>query len=139
MPILGIAASMLLLISAAFLIGSNYGYQNGSDEQMADALEQIDPDLAETESYYQEAIAVNFSKVSQVNHDPQLVKDLAAIDEATQEIRASLLEVPVSQRADLVEKLIETYRTKLDILLRIQQHLPIPSSSTTTQQQSNEL
>jgi flavin-binding protein dodecin len=66
-----------------------------------------------------------------------LVKDLEAIDEATAEIRASLLEVPVSQREALVQKLIETYRTKLDILLRIQQHLP--SSSTTTQQPNNDL
>lgn len=137
MPILGIAASMLLLITAAFLIGNNRGYQTGSEEQMAAELDLIDPELAETESYYRGAIAESFSQVSQVNHDPQLVKDLEAIDEATAEIRANLLEVPVSQRAALVQKLIETYRTKLDILLRIQQHLP--SSSATTQQPNNDL
>ncbi|SER30229.1 anti-sigma factor [Neolewinella agarilytica] len=137
MPVLGIAASMLLLITAAFLIGNNRGYQTGSEEQLAAELDRIDPELAETESYYRETIAENFTKVSQVNHDPQLVKDLEAIDEATAEIRANLLEVPASQRPALVQKLIETYRTKLDILLRIQQHLPSPS--TTTQQPNNEL
>jgi len=134
MPILGIAASMLLLITAAFLIGNNRGYQAGSEEQLAAELNLIDPELAETELYYRDAIAENFSKVSQVNHDPQLFKDLEAIDEATAEIRASLMEVPSSQRPALVQKLIETYRTKLDILLRIQQHLP----SSPTQQPNND-
>jgi len=58
----------------------------------------------------------------------------------TEEIRANLLEVPVSQRAALVDQLIETYRTKLSILLRIQEHLPSKGTpSSTTQQQNNEL
>jgi hypothetical protein len=47
--------------------------------------------------------------------------------------------VPVSQRATLVDQLIETYRTKLDILLRIQEHLPSSAPSSTTQQPNNEL
>ncbi|MEM9259421.1 MAG: hypothetical protein AAGA62_07220 [Bacteroidota bacterium] len=140
LPILGIAASMLLLIAAAFTLGSNRGYAAAEQDLVAAEIERINPELVEAEDYYREEIATQYAKVTQVSNDPQLVEDLAAIDQATQEIRASLLEVPVSQRADLVDKLIETYRTKLDILLKIQQQLP-PSAEpvSTTQHQTNEL
>ncbi|MFK8162719.1 MAG: hypothetical protein AB8H12_09680 [Lewinella sp.] len=137
--VLGVAAAMLLLIAAAFTIGSQNGYRNAAEDQMAAELRQISPELAETENYYRGEIATQATKVKLVNNDPQLQKDLAEIDKATEEIRASLLEVPVSQRAALIDRLIETYRTKLDILLRIQQHLPSnDSTSTTTQQTTNE-
>lgn len=121
--IMGIAASFLLLLSAAYFIGSRAGYQAGQYEQLANQIESIDPELAEAERYYQEEIAVQFTKVSQYNHDPQLRRDLDEIDQVTAEIRADLFEVPPSHRAELVNQLIETYRTKLDILLRIQQHI----------------
>ena len=139
MRVLGVAAAMLLLIAAAFTIGTQNGYRNAEEDQMVQQLNQISPELVETENYYRGEIAAQATKVKLVNNDPQLQKDLAAIDEATEEIRASLLEVPVSQRAALIDRLIETYRTKLDILLRIQQHLPAnDSTSSTTQQTTNE-
>ncbi len=138
--VLGIAASFLLLIFAAFTIGNKQGYRSAEEDAMATELRQINPELAETETYYRAEIAAQFTKVDLVNDDPQLREDLAAIDAATEEIRASLLEVPVSQRAALVDRLIETYRTKLDILLRIQEHLPTTDApSSTTQQPNNEL
>lgn len=136
--ILGIAASFLLLLSAAFVVGSQRGYRAAEDERMAAELREISPKLAETEAYYQSEIAAQFTRVDQLNDDPQLRADLAAIDEATAEIRANLLDVPVSQRADLVDRLIENYRTKLDILLKIQRHVS-PSSPSTTQQPTDEL
>ncbi|WP_187271023.1 anti-sigma factor [Neolewinella aurantiaca] len=138
--LLGIAASFLVLIFAAFTIGSQQGYRTAEEEALATELRQISPELVETETYYRSEIAAQFTKVDMMNDDPQLRKDLAAIDAATNEIRANLLEVPVSQRAALVDKLIETYRTKLNILLRIQEHLPSSSApASTTQQQNNEL
>lgn len=138
--ILGIAASFLLLLFAAFSIGNSQGYRSAEEEQFAAQLRQISPELAETEDYYRGEIAAQFTKVDLVNDDPQLREDLAAIDEATEEIRTALLEVPVSQRAALIDQLIENYRTKLNILLRIQQHTkPTNVSPSTTQQQTNDL
>jgi len=138
--ILGIAASFLLLLFAAFSIGNNRGYRSAEEDQLAAQLRQISPELAETEDYYRGEIAAQFTKVDLVNNDPQLRTDLAAIDEATEEIRTALLEVPVSQRAALVDQLIENYRTKLNILLRIQQHAkPINDSNSTTQSQTNDI
>lgn len=137
--ILGIAATLLLLLAAAFTIGSNRGYEAAERDQVALELERIDPDMAAAEEYYRNEINAQFTKVSQASDDQQLIQDLAAIDEATLEIRTSLLEVPVSQRAGLVNKLIATYRTKLDILMKVQKHLPSPvpiESETTTQTES---
>ena len=135
--ILGIAASFLLLLFAAFTVGNQRGYRTAEKAAMATELRQISPELAETETYYRSEIAAQFTKVDLVNNDPQLREDLAEIDAATEEIRANLLEVPLSQRAALVDQLIETYRTKLDILLRIQEHLPKNNAPLSTTQQPN--
>lgn len=137
--IIGIAATLLLLLAAAFTLGNNRGYRNAEADLVADELERLDPDMAAAEQYYRGEISTQFTKVNQVTDDPQLMLDLAAIDEATQEIRSALLEVPESQRPNLVNKLIETYRTKLDILLKVQQHLPSGAKSPTTQTETNEL
>ena len=122
---LAIAAGIALLIGFAYTIGSQAGYNAAvsSEAQIAAEIEQIDPELAETERYFQREIAAQFTAVSQINDDPQLERDLAEIDRATAELRAELVEVPVSQRPLLVNELIETYQTKLNILIRIQQQL----------------
>ncbi|PPK85105.1 hypothetical protein CLV84_1996 [Neolewinella xylanilytica] len=123
---LGVAASLLLLFTV-YRFGNATGFEAGQEEQrVADQLEKMNPELAEAERFYQSRIQSEFTKVKQVNNDPQLLRDLAHIDEATAQLRADLLQVPVSQRPVLVNQLISTYRTKLDILLRIQQHFPNP-------------
>ncbi|MEL7161469.1 MAG: hypothetical protein AAFN92_11995, partial [Bacteroidota bacterium] len=95
LPILGIAASMLLLIAAAFTLGSNQGYATAEQDMVAAEIERINPEFVEAEDYYREEIAVQYAKVTQVSNDPQLKVDLEEIDAATQEIREALLEVPI--------------------------------------------
>ena len=123
--LMGIAASLLLLF-VAYNFGNKAGYRAGQSEHVAQQIDRIDPELASIERFYQQKIDAEFTKVNQVNDDPQLRRDLKEIDAATNEIRAQLLEVPVSQRQVLVNELIDAYRTKLDILLRIQQHFSRP-------------
>lgn len=134
--IAGIAASFLLLLAAAFSLGTNRGYQAAEQDQLAAELERISPDFVETERFYQGEIHNVMEQVRTVNNDPQLVADLEEMNTAAADIRASLLEVPESQRPDLVEELIHIYRTKLEILLRIQRQLPAPATApaATTQQ-----
>jgi hypothetical protein len=128
-----------LLLAAAFTLGNNQGYRAAEADLVAEELERIDPDMAEAEQFYRKEIKAQFTKLTSSTDDPQLLQDMEAIDEATEEIRNSLLEVPVSQRPDLVNQLIETYRTKLDILIRVQQHLPSGANAPTTQTETNEL
>lgn len=137
--IMGIAATLLLLLAAAFTLGNGVGYRAAEADLVALELERIDPDMADAEQFYRKEIDAQFTKVTSSTDDPQLLQDLEAIDAATQEIRQSLLEVPVSQRPDLVNELIETYRTKLDILIKVQQHLPSSAKAPTTQIETNEL
>ncbi|WP_116108001.1 hypothetical protein [Lewinella sp. IMCC34191] len=121
---LSVAASLLLLFTV-YRFGNAAGYEASMEEQrVAQQLEDMNPELAEAERFYQNQIDKEFLKVQQVNDDPQLRRDLAAIDKATADIRSELIKVPASQRHVLVNQLISTYRTKLDILLRIQQHFP---------------
>ncbi len=123
----GIAASLLLMFTA-YRFGNRAGYQAGQEEHLAQQIQQLDPELAEAERFYQQRIDAEFTRVDQVNDDPQLRRDLKELDAATADIRAQLLKVPQSQRPMLVNELIEAYRTKLDILLRIQQRIPTPNS-----------
>jgi flagellar basal body-associated protein FliL len=137
--ILSLAASFLLVLSIGYWMGTSQQSMASQDELVAMELEKIDPELVEAETYYRSEIKAQFTKVTQVNQDPQLRADLEEIDKHTAEIRTALLEVPISQRAELVNQLIETYRTKLDILLRIQQHLPSGDASPTQQQTTDEI
>ena len=84
------AASALILVVAAFLIGSNQGYQSAEQDRLATEIDRINPDFVETEQFYQNEIAAQFTKVKQLNNDPQLVEDLKDIDKATAAIRADL-------------------------------------------------
>ena len=110
----------------AYRFGNRAGYQAGQEERVAQQIQQFDPELAEAERFYRQRIDAEFTRVNQVNDDPQLRRDLKELDAATDDIRAQLLEVPRSQRPVLVNELIEAYRTKLDILLHIQQRIPYP-------------
>ena len=124
----GIAACLLLMFTA-YRFGNRAGYQAGQEGRVAQQIQQLDPELAEAERFYQQRIDAEFTRVNQVNDDPQLRRDLQEFDKATADIRAQLLEVPQSQRPVLVNELIEAYRTKLDILLHIQQRIPTPNPS----------
>lgn len=135
--LMGIAASVAILLSLGWFLGQQSGFQRGQEAHLTAQLEAISPELAETEAFYREEIATQFTKVNLINQDPQLRVDLKAIDEATAEIRAALLEVPISQRPELINQLIETYQTKLDILVRIQQHIA-PSPARTQLDDNNE-
>lgn len=124
---LGVAASLLLLFTV-YRFGTQTGFTAGREEErIAQQLREMDPELADAERFYRQRISSEFAKVRQVNDDPQLRKDLENVDRVTADLRAQLLEVPASQRAMLVNQLIATYRTKLDILLRIQQHFANPT------------
>ncbi|THH36504.1 anti-sigma factor [Neolewinella litorea] len=128
--VMAVAATLLLLM-VAYTVGTRAGFRAGQEQQVAEQLEAMNPELAEAERFYRQRIASEFTKVSQLNDDPQLRRDLEQIDEATEELRLELLRVPISQRHVLVNQLIATYRTKLDILLRIQQHFPNPNAPVT--------
>ncbi|WP_157974371.1 hypothetical protein [Lewinella sp. IMCC34183] len=134
--LMGVAATFLLLF-VAYTSGNRAGFRAGREEQAIAQLERMNPELAEAERFYRQRIASELTKVTQVNDDPQLRRDLAKIDDATREIRSELLKVPASQRHVLVNQLISTYRTKLDILLRIQQHFPNPNPTGTGQVPAN--
>lgn len=122
--IMGAAAAVALLMTAAFLLGRSSGYESGQDDYMA-LIEQVQPDFADTEAHFQSEIAERFELVKQHNDDPQLETDLEAIDLAMNEIKSELANVPQDERAGLVSRLIESYRIKLQILERILKHLPV--------------
>lgn len=122
------AAAVLLLIGASFMLGRNSGYQTGQADYLA-LIEQVQPDFADTEAHFQSEISEKFQQVVLHNDDPQLQADLDAIDQGMEEIKLELLEVPLEEREDLVNRLIESYRIKLHILERILQHLPTDDAS----------
>lgn len=138
---LGVAASVLLVLAAGFTLGSSFGGGPDQTDLVEAEIHRIDPQFAEAERFFQGEIATQMSRVRAVSQDPELTNSLESINQAADEIRATLLTVPAAERADLVGELIKLYQTKLDILLRIQRHLPASSNfdSPTNQQTTNEL
>ncbi len=120
-------AACLLLLFTAYNFGNRAGLEAGRADRIAQQVEKMNPEFAEAERFYQQRIQAEFTRVSQVNDDPQLRRDLEQLDATTAQLRIELLQVPASQRPLLVNQLIDTYRTKLDILLRIQQHFSNPN------------
>lgn len=129
------AAVAVLLVSTLFL-GREMGYRAAKAQELA-AIEAVAPDFLEMEDYYQDQIETTYRQVSQLNEDPALNADLAAIDQAMEELREELVNVPREQQADLIARLIESYQIKLRILERILQHLPENAAPENDQNETN--
>ncbi|MEL6277190.1 MAG: hypothetical protein AAFU03_18970, partial [Bacteroidota bacterium] len=117
------AAVALILLASTLYLGRQLGYQAAQQEELA-VIQSVAPDFLEMEDYYQQQIDQAYQQVSLANDDPTLRADLASIDEAMEELRQELVDVPLEERAFVIAQLIESYQIKLRILERVLKYLP---------------
>lgn len=97
------------LILATGLVAFNFGqHQN---EYYASA------EFAEVEGYYQQEIQAKLVLVKTKMNDPQLIADLASIDQSFADLKSDLRDNV--DNAEVVEAMMDNYRLKLRILERI--------------------
>lgn len=132
------AAAAVLVLAATLFLGREIGIRAMKQQQLA-AIEAIAPEFSEMEDYYRGEIESTYRTVSQVNDDPVLREDLAAIDQAMTELKRELTEVPKEEQPAVIAKLIESYRIKLEILQNILDKLPpaaVEGGAKTTKHES---
>lgn len=112
------AAAVVTLVVLAALLGHRVG-SNGLLPAPSETA-QLDRELQETEQFYQREIQQHYAQLTQQLQDPAIEADLADIDKAMEEVRAELAQAPPGKEGQLVEKLIQHYRLKLQLLEYIQ-------------------
>ncbi len=116
---LQIAAAVLVLITVGGIGGHYLGRQSIQPVQAQTLIEQVAPDFAEMEQYYNQEIQERYAQLTSHTQDPEIDADLAQIDQAMPELREEILHAPPGREEQLVQELISSYRLKLQILERV--------------------
>ncbi len=116
-----LAAAVLFLLVTGGLIGSFITSNNNGtvSTQQANVLETIDeiaPELGETEAYYQSQVQEKIQVLASYEEDPALLEELAEIDEAMQELKQELLDAPQGSEEEIINNIIRNYQIKIEIL-----------------------
>jgi len=107
---LSMAASVILLIG----IGIAIGLQLAPKQEVG--LATVAPEYAEVEQYYINKVNYKQAQVANYHGDPFLEKDLAELDDWLLELQQDLQKVPKGKKEEIINAIINTYKTKLRIL-----------------------
>ncbi len=118
LPKMKVAASIALLMATGIAIGF-YLKSNSEPPSLAD----ISPEHAEMENFYKREIEKKEKLLVQVANTetpvPEVQQDLASIDQIMLELREELTNAPRGSREQIIRTMIESYKTKVDILERV--------------------
>jgi len=114
--VLSMAASVLLLVG----IGIAIGFQIAPKTEVA--LATIAPEYAEVEQYYINKVNYKLAQVANYHGDPSLEKDLDELDDWLLQLQKDLQEVPAGKKQEIINAIINNYKTKLRILETLIEH-----------------
>lgn len=114
---LRIAAAVIVLLLTGAVVG-RYISESPSNEPIA-ALENIAPEFAETARYYEDQIDQKEKQLASFQQGDAVLEDIKQIDQTMQELREELLHAPKGQEEQIIQNLIKTYQTKVNILERV--------------------
>ncbi|NJL76369.1 MAG: hypothetical protein HC892_16475 [Saprospiraceae bacterium] len=112
------AAAIVGLLFTGGLIGT---FLMSTNEQVVAevSLENIAPELAETEVYYQQQIANKTKMLVALQQDTSVLSDIKEIDIFLEELKAELINTPKETQELVIYNIIKSYQTKLEILERV--------------------
>lgn len=133
-----VAATVLILLTLGG-VGGAYLNQQAQQPTAQSMIEEVAPEFAEMEQYYNQRIQENYARLTTYTQDPEIDADLQQLDNAMVELRADLANAPAGQEEMIVQQLIDSYRLKLQILERILERIEnLDNSITTPDNNSNE-
>ncbi|MGH1436919.1 MAG: hypothetical protein ACRBG0_20945 [Lewinella sp.] len=133
-----VAATVLILLTAGGF-GGAFLTQQTQQPTAQTLIEDVAPEFAEMEQYYNQRIKENYARLTTHTQDPEIDADLQQLDNAMAELREDLTNAPSGREEMIVQQLIESYRLKLQILERILERIEnIDNSITTPDNNSNE-
>jgi hypothetical protein len=131
------AAAAVALLVFGVMIGFLLN-QKQADKALAQASEQVAPELQEAENFYNQKVQSKYTQLTSFNPDPSVLADLKQIDEVQEELRKELQHAPTSTREEIVRRLIENYQIKLGILERVLNHIKEQPLDNQKSQQQHE-
>jgi NADH dehydrogenase/NADH:ubiquinone oxidoreductase subunit G len=105
----------------ALLLVGGYGgmyYQ----QQVASAnitLSDIAPEYAELEAYYTTQVSLRMQQLADYSHTSAVEPDLQQLDEVLQELQQELKNAPLGGEEQVINAMINNYKTRLEILERV--------------------
>ena len=114
-----IAAAVILLLVTGGLIGS-FITQNQYENSVAVATIDIDdiaPELSEMEVFYQSQVQEKVQLLANYKEtDNELKADLEELDAWREELKADLIDAPRGSEEEIINDIIRSYQTKIEIL-----------------------
>jgi len=110
------AVAALLFIGAA--AGQYLANTNAGKAPVA-ALEEMSPEYAEMARYYESRIDQHVQQLVNHQQGATVFEDLEQLDAAMEELRQELLTAPAGKEEQIIENLIRSYQTKVNILERV--------------------
>lgn len=126
--VVGIAASIVLLLGMGTAIG---GYlANNQDTNAMNSIANISPEYSEIEQYYSEQIQDKYQQLTSLQPDEAVFNDLEQVDVLMEELKKELGDAPKGKEEQIVEALIQSYQTKIEILERVLERIQSTNQET---------
>lgn len=130
------AAVAILLVTGG--VGGAYLAQEQQGPSADALLEQIAPEFAEMEQYYNQRISQRYAQLASHTQDEDVDADLQQLDMAMQELRDELADAPPGREEQIVQQLMDSYRLKLQILEHVLNQIQTFDDSPTLNNENNE-
>jgi len=118
----GIAAAVLI-----FFIGASSNIftddRSSAIYNTSPSLSDYSPEYKEVESFYQEELKVKLAKLTNFEPDTIIHQDMAELEEIYGELKKELARSPESTKEQVVEAMIENYKTRIQILEMVLERL----------------
>ncbi|MEL7124376.1 MAG: hypothetical protein AAFO07_33380 [Bacteroidota bacterium] len=117
------AAAILIILSVGAAAGLYFG-GNMSSNALA-ANDNIPSEFFEVEAFYQQEFQSKYQQLVHYNVAPEIDDDLEQLESTMEELKKELLIAPDGKEDEILENLIQTYKTKVFILERILERIEI--------------
>lgn len=115
--IVGIAASILILISAGYFVGLSNNDNEFSQQMFADETQYND--FIEANQFYNRTIDYKIAEAKSIGVEEDVLTDLEQLDEVYLELKEEMLNSAYKDKDILVNLMIKNYKSKIEILERI--------------------
>ena len=114
---LRVAAAVIALLFIGGVAGHYLG-STANSEPVAN-LEEMAPEYAEMARYYEQEIDQRIQRLASYQQGETVLEDFEQMDQAMEELKRDLMNAPKGQEEQIIESLILTYQTKVQILERV--------------------
>lgn len=121
---LRVAAAVVALLFTGAVAGL---YLAGGPPPATTSLETFSPEYAEMARYYESQIDQRVQQLAAYQHGDAVLEDFEQLDALMAELRQELLSAPAGKEEQILENLIRSYQTKVEILERVLERIqPAP-------------